>query len=74
MSKTVFIPLTDDLVYERPEQISGRVVPFTQTARVLLEHLPGSNLDRDAKSSSQRAGWRGSADNEREWTRNHKAS
>ena len=40
MSKTVFIPLTDELVYERPEQILGRVVPFTQTARVPADGPP----------------------------------
>ena len=37
MSKTVFIPLTDELVYERPERILGRVVPFTQSARVIAD-------------------------------------
>ncbi len=52
MSKTVFIPLTDELVYERPEQILGRVVPFTQTARVLADGPPS---DETAVVLSERA-------------------
>ena len=33
MGKTVFIPLTDDLLYEHPERIHGPVIPFSQQAR-----------------------------------------
>ena len=33
MGKTVFIPLTDDLLYEHPERILGPVIPFSQQAR-----------------------------------------
>ena len=33
MGKTVFVPLTDDLLYEHPEQIHGPVIPFSQNAR-----------------------------------------
>ena len=33
MGKTVFIPLTDDLLYEHPERILGPVIPFSQHAR-----------------------------------------
>ena len=32
MGKTVFIPLTDDLLYEYPERILGSVIPFSQQA------------------------------------------
>ena len=35
MGKTVFIPLTDDLLYEHPERIFGPVIPFSQHARRL---------------------------------------
>ena len=33
MGKTVFVPLTDDLLYEYPEKILGPVIPFSQQAR-----------------------------------------
>jgi hypothetical protein len=33
MGKTVFVPLTDDLLYEYPERISGPVIPFSQRDR-----------------------------------------
>ena len=33
MGKTVFIPLTDDFLYEYPERILGSVIPFSQHAR-----------------------------------------
>ena len=33
MGKTVFVPLTDDLLYEHPERILGPVIPFSQQAR-----------------------------------------
>ena len=33
MRKTVFVPLTDDLLYEYPERILGPVIPFSQQAR-----------------------------------------
>ena len=36
MGKTVFVPLTDDLLYEHPEQILGPVIPFNQQARRAL--------------------------------------
>jgi hypothetical protein len=34
MGKTVFVPLTDDLLYEHPERILGPVIPFSQQARL----------------------------------------
>ena len=34
MGKTVFIPLTDDMLYEHPERILGPVIPFSQHARL----------------------------------------
>ena len=40
MGKTVFVPLTDDLLYEHPERILGPVIPFSQQARrVAVESL-----------------------------------
>ena len=33
MRKTVFVPLTDDFLYEHPERILGPVIPFSQLAR-----------------------------------------
>ena len=33
MRKTVFVPLTDDFLYEHPERILGPVIPFSQSAR-----------------------------------------
>ena len=33
MGKTVFVPLTDDLLYEHPERILGPIIPFSQQAR-----------------------------------------
>ena len=33
MGKTVFVPLTDDLLYEHPDRILGPVIPFSQQAR-----------------------------------------
>jgi len=33
VGKTVFVPLTDDLLYEHPERILGPVIPFSQQAR-----------------------------------------
>ena len=33
MRKTVFVPLTDDLLYDHPERILGPVIPFSQQAR-----------------------------------------
>ena len=32
MGKTVFVPLTDDLLYEHPERILGPVIPFSQSS------------------------------------------
>ena len=34
MRKTVFVPLTDDFLYEHPERILGPVIPFSQSARL----------------------------------------
>ena len=33
MAKTIFVPLTDDLLYEHPERVLGPVIPFSQQAR-----------------------------------------
>ena len=33
MGKTIFVPLTDDFLYDHPERVLGPVVPFTQQGR-----------------------------------------
>ena len=33
MGNTVFVPLSDDLLYDHPEKIVGPVIPFSQQAR-----------------------------------------
>lgn len=33
MGTTVFVPLTDDLLYDYPERIVGPIIPFSQEAR-----------------------------------------
>ena len=39
MGKIVFVPLTDDLLYDHPERIHGPVIPFSQQARrAVAEH------------------------------------
>ena len=39
MGKTVFIPLTDELLFEHPERILGPVIPFSQQARRTVADL-----------------------------------
>ena len=44
MRRTVFVPLTDDLLYDHPEQILGPVIPFRQhTRRVVVESETSSS-------------------------------
>ena len=53
MRKTVFVPLTDDFLYEHPERILGPVIPFNQSARpVAVESTPFTSVtpDLDAKT------------------------
>ena len=45
MGRTVFIPLTDDILYEHPERILGPVVPFSQDARRRDVESTGSNSE-----------------------------
>ena len=59
MGRIVFIPLTDDLLYEHPERILGPVIPFSQKARrttfepaAISSTTPGL----DAKTKSETAG------------------
>jgi hypothetical protein len=33
LKKAVFVPLTDDILYEHPERVLGPVIPFSQSAR-----------------------------------------
>ena len=52
MRKTVFVPLTDDFLYEHPELILGPVIPFSQSARpAAVESTPLTTvtLDPDVK-------------------------
>ena len=41
--RTVFVPLTDDLLYDHPEQILGPVIPFSQQARRATVESAASN-------------------------------
>ena len=59
MPKTVFVPLTDELLYEHPERILGPVIPFSQQARrVAVEPAAFSSPTRshDAKSRLETTG------------------
>ena len=48
MRKTVFVPLTDDFLYEHPERILGPVIPFSQWARpVAVEPTPFTSVTPD---------------------------
>ena len=48
MRKTVFVPLTDDFLYEHPERILGPVIPFSQSARpVAIESTPFTSVAPD---------------------------
>jgi hypothetical protein len=48
MRKTVFVPLTDDVLYEHPEQILGPVIPFSQWARpTAVESVPFGPVKAD---------------------------
>jgi hypothetical protein len=51
--KTVFVPLTDDFLYEHPELILGPVIPFSQSARrAVVESTVFTSVtpDSDAKT------------------------
>ena len=53
MRKIVFVPLTDDFLYEHPERILGPVIPFSQSARpAAVESAPFTSAtpDLDAKT------------------------
>ena len=57
MRKTVFVPLTDDLLYEHPDRILGPVIPFSQQARrAAAESVASSSaapeLDAETKLES----------------------
>ena len=57
MRKTVFVPLTDDFLYEHPERILGPVIPFNQSARpATVESAPFTSVtpDLDAKTGLKR--------------------
>ena len=54
MGRTIFVPLTDDLLYEYPERILGPVIPFSQQARRVAVESAGlcsatPNLDIKTK-------------------------
>ena len=58
MRKTVFVPLTDDFLYEHPEWILGPVIPFSQSARpTAVESTPFTSVtpDLDAKTGLKTA-------------------
>ena len=59
MGKTVFIPLTDDLLYEHPERILGPVIPFSQHARrpsVQSAEFSSTTQGLDTKTKFESAG------------------
>ena len=59
MGKTVFVPLTDDLLYEHPERILGPVIPFSQHARrisVQSTALSSTTHGLDTKTKIESAG------------------
>ena len=48
MRKTVFVPLTDDFLYEHPERILGPVIPFSQSARpAVVKSTPFASVTPD---------------------------
>ena len=58
MTKTVFVPLTDDFLYEHPERILGPVIPFSQWARpAAVESTPFASAtpDLDGKTKLKAA-------------------
>ena len=53
MRKTVFVPLTDDFLYEHPERILGPVIPFSQLARpVAVESTPFASVTPDLDATT----------------------
>ena len=59
MGKTVFIPLTDDFLYEYPERIIGPVIPFSQHARrpsVQSGAFSSTTHDLDTKANFESTG------------------
>ena len=54
MLKSVFIPLTDELLYERPGSIKGPIVPFLQNARIPDKKLMASPTSHDTPRAQAR--------------------
>ena len=53
MRKTVFVPLTDDFLYEHPERILGPVIPFSQSARpAAVESTPFASVTPDLDATT----------------------
>ena len=55
MRKTVFVPLTDDFLYEHPERILGPVIPFSQLARArpaAVESTPFTSVTPDLDATT----------------------
>ena len=53
MRKTVFVPLTDDFLYEYPERILGPVIPFSQLARpAAVESTPFTSVTPDLNAKT----------------------
>ena len=53
MRKTVFVPLTDDFLYEHPERILGPVIPFSQSARpAAVESTPFTSVTPDLNAKT----------------------
>jgi hypothetical protein len=51
--KTVFVPLTDDFLYEHPERILGPVIPFSQSGRQAAgEPPPSASITPDLEAKT----------------------
>ena len=54
MRKTVFVPLTDDFLYEPPERILGPVIPFSQSARpAAVKSTPFASVTPDLDTTTR---------------------
>ena len=53
MRKTVFVPLTDDFLYDHPERILGPVIPFSQSARpATVKSIPFPSVTPDLDAAT----------------------
>jgi len=57
MAKQVFVPITDELLYEHPELIAGPIIPYKTSRPCHRWSKPGVEVKRDSSiaGSAQRA-------------------